>query len=71
MVISIVAMFVLRLGSKQTVPYKWQETFRGVAVRGDLVALAPDLRPLYPQSWIADMMASATADLTPKLPLIW
>jgi hypothetical protein len=65
-VISIVAMFVLRLGSKQTVPLQMAGNFHGALLRRSCGAGAGDLRPLYPQSWIADMMASATADLTPK-----
>ena len=51
-VMSIVAMFVLRLGSKQTVPLQ---------IVGFLGALLFEVYArFYPQSWIADMMASAS-----------
>ncbi len=60
-VISIVAMFALRLGSKQTVPLQIVAFLGALLFEGDLVALAPEIYArFYPQSWIVDMMASAT-----------
>jgi hypothetical protein len=60
-VISIVAMFVLRLGSKQTVPLQIAGFLGALLFEGDLVVLAPEVYArFYPQSWIADMMASAS-----------
>ncbi|MFT5651753.1 MAG: hypothetical protein ACI9TZ_003250 [Yoonia sp.] len=60
-VISIVAMFVLRLGSKQTVPFQIAGFLGALLFEGDLVALAPEIYArFYPQSWIVDMMASAS-----------
>jgi hypothetical protein len=60
-VISIVAMFVLRLASKQTVPLQIAGFLGALLFEGDLVALAPEVYArFYPQSWIADMMASAS-----------
>lgn len=60
-VISLVAMFVLGLRSKQTVPLQAAGFGAAVLFEADLVALAPTVyAQFYPQSWIADMMASAT-----------
>lgn len=60
-VISLFAMFVLGLRSKQTVPLQATGFLGALMFEGDLVALAPDLYArFYPQSWITDMMASAT-----------
>jgi hypothetical protein len=60
-VISIVAMFVLRLGSKKTVPFQIAGFLGALLFEGDLVALAPEIYArFYPQSWIVDMMASAS-----------
>lgn len=60
-IISLVAMFVLGLRSKQTVPLQAAGFMGALMFEGDLVALAPDVYArFYPQSWIADMMASAT-----------
>jgi hypothetical protein len=60
-VISIVAMFVLRLGCKQTVPLQIVGFLGALLFEGDLVVLAPEVYArFYPQSWIADMMASAS-----------
>jgi len=59
--ISIMAMFVLGLRSKQTVPLQAAGFMGAFMFEADLVALAPDVYArFYPQSWIADMMASAT-----------
>jgi len=60
-VISIVAMFMLGLRSKQTVPLQMAGFMGAFIFEGELVALAPEVYArFYPQSWIADMMASAT-----------
>ena len=60
-VISIVAMFMLGLRSKQTVPLQMAGFLGAVLFEGELVALAPEVYArFYPQSWIADMMASAS-----------
>ena len=59
--ISVVAMFILGLGSKQTVPLQAAGFVGAVLFEADLVALAPDVYArFYPPSWIADMMANAT-----------
>ena len=59
--ISVVAMFVLGLGSKQTVPLQAAGFMGALMFEGDLVALAPEVYArFYPQSWITDMMASAS-----------
>ncbi len=60
-IISIVAMFVLGLRSKATVPLQMAGFLGAVLFEADLVAFAPDIYArFYPQSWIADMMANAT-----------
>ena len=60
-IISIVAMFMLGLRSKQTVPLQMVGFIGAVLFEGDLVALAPEVYArFYPQSWITDMMASAS-----------
>ena len=60
-VISMVAMFVLGLRSKATVPLQMAGFVGAVLFEADLVAFAPDVYArFYPQSWIADMMANAT-----------
>lgn len=59
--ISIIAMFILGLGSKKTVPLQATGFVGAVMFEAELVALAPDVYArFYPQSWIADMVASAT-----------
>ena len=60
-VISLIAMFVLGLRSKQTVPLQAAGFGAAVIFEADLVAFAPEVYArFYPQSWIADMMANAT-----------
>lgn len=60
-VISIVAMFVLRLRSKQIVPLQIAGFLGAMLFEGDLVALAPAVYAhFYPQWWIVDMMANAS-----------
>ncbi|AGI69047.1 hypothetical protein OAN307_c35740 [Octadecabacter antarcticus 307] len=60
MVISIVAMFVLRLRSKQTAPLQMAGFVGAMLFEGDLVVLAPAVYAhFYPQWWIVDTMASA------------
>lgn len=59
--ISIVAMFVLGLRSKQTVPLQAAGFGAALMFEADLVALAPEVYArFYPQSWVADMMANAS-----------
>ncbi|MDC0115920.1 hypothetical protein OAH97_00380 [Octadecabacter sp.] len=59
--ISIMAMFVLGLRSRQTVPLQATGFLGAFLFEADLVAIAPDLYALfYPESWIANMVASAT-----------
>ena len=59
-IISIVAM-LLGPRSKQTVPLQMAGFIGAVLFEGELVALAPDVYAhFYPQSWIADMMATAS-----------
>ena len=60
-IISIIAMFMLGLGSKKTVPLQATGFIGAILFEPDLVALAPEVyAQFYPPSWIADMMASAT-----------
>lgn len=59
--ISVIAMFVLGLRSKQTVVLQLTGFLGAVMFEADLVALAPDMYAhFYPQSWIANMVANAT-----------
>lgn len=60
-VISIMAMFVLGLRSKQTVPLQMAGFMGAMMFEADLVKLAPEVYArFYPQSWITDMVASAS-----------
>ena len=60
-VISIIAMFMLGLRSKQTVPLQAAGFMGAFVFEGDLVALAPEVYArFYPPSWIADMVANAS-----------
>ena len=60
-IISLVAMFVLGLRSKQTVPLQMAGFGGALMFEADLVALAPAVYAnFYPQSWVADMVASAS-----------
>lgn len=60
-IISIITMFMLGLRSKQTVPLQATGFLGAMLFEPDLVALAPDVYArFYPQSWITDMLASAT-----------
>jgi hypothetical protein len=60
-IISIIAMFMLGLRSKQTVPLQATGFLGALFFEADLVALAPDLyAQFYPPSWIADMVANAS-----------
>lgn len=59
--ISVIAMFVLGLGSKKTVALQATGFLGALMFEGDLVALAPQLyAQFYPPSWIADMVATAS-----------
>lgn len=59
--ISVVAMFMLGLRSKQTVPLQMAGFVGALLFESELVALAPEIYArFYPQSWISDMVASAT-----------
>ena len=59
--ISVIAVFVLGLRSKQTVPLQMAGFLGALFFEGDLVALAPQVyAKFYPPSWIADMVASAS-----------
>jgi hypothetical protein len=60
-VISIVAIFVLGLRSKQTVPLQAIGFLAALFFEADLVALAPEVyAQVYTLYWIAYMMASAS-----------
>jgi len=60
-VISIVAMFVLGLRSKQTVPLQAIGFLAALFFEADLVALAHEVYAhFYQLHWIAYMMASAS-----------
>lgn len=60
-VISVMAMVVLGLRSKQTVPLQVAGFVGAFLFEADLVALAPEIYArFYPASWVADMLASAT-----------
>lgn len=60
-ILSVIAMFMLGLRSKQTVPLQAAGFIGAFVFEGDLVALAPEVYArFYPPSWIADMMASAS-----------
>lgn len=60
-IISLLAMFVLGLRSKQTVPLQMAGFLGAMLFEADLVALAPAVYAnFYPPSWVADMVASAS-----------
>jgi len=59
--ISIVAMFILGLRSKQTVPLQAAGFVGAFLFEADLVALAPDVYArFYNPAWVADMIEKAT-----------
>jgi len=60
-VISIIAMFIMGLGSKKTVPLQATGFLGAMMFESELVALAPEVYArFYPPSWVADMVASAS-----------
>ncbi|PVA08263.1 hypothetical protein [Thalassorhabdomicrobium marinisediminis] len=59
--ISILAMFILGLRSKRTVPLQAAGFIGALVFEADLVKLAPEVYArFYPEAWVVDMMASAT-----------